>query len=68
MARNDGIDRTCARIIEACRQQEKVDYMLSLTEDPADWAFFHKEYEKEVTRIERRIEEYLVPADVGGAA
>ena len=54
--------------IEACRQQEKVDYMLSLTEDPADWAFFHKEYEKEVTRIERRIEEYLAPIDVGGAA
>lgn len=49
--------------VEACAQNEIVDYLFSLIDDPLEHEFFYENYKGEVKRIHDRIIEYQSGSD-----
>ena len=51
------------RFMEACAQNEIVDYLFSLIDDPLEHHYFYENYKGEVKRIHDRIIEYRSGSD-----
>ena len=51
------------RFVEACAQNEIVDYLFSLIDDPLEHDYFYENYKGEVKRIHDRIIEYRSGSD-----